>query len=54
MITRQQIINDIIRSGSCATWDYQGKGCGVDPIDDTYVMWYGYGIQDDSQRKSTF
>lgn len=43
MITRNDIERDIDTSQSCATWTYKGKGCGIDPVDGHYVMWYGTG-----------
>ena len=51
MITRNDIERDIDTSQSCATWTYKGKGCGIDPVDGHYVMWYGYGQQPDLVAK---
>lgn len=55
MITRNDIERDIDTSQSCATWTYKGKGCGIDPVDGHYVMWYGLVLcQDFGQIKLRF
>ncbi len=42
MITRKQIIEDITETyDQCYGFEYKGKHCGIDPIEDYFVMWYG-------------
>lgn len=40
-MTYEQIQEDVITTQSCYTFDYNGKPCGIDPVDGTFNLWYG-------------
>ena len=40
-MTCEQIQDDIINTQSYYTFDYNGRPCGIDPVDGTFNLWYG-------------
>ena len=39
-MTYEQIQEDVTSTQSCYTFDYNGKPCGIDPVDGTFNLWY--------------
>lgn len=40
-MTCEQIQDDVITTQSCYTFEYNGRPCGIDPVDGTFNLWYG-------------